>query len=244
MKKIIIICLSFLLLNTTSTEAARKTRKPSDPKQELKDKLNRFIANYRPQEDGQRVRSGSKLSSLIINDTLKTVDVIANSHFGEQVFTPQAVSTIYEAVRKLLPDTLSKYQLSVKTGGWDLWQLVPVRLMPGNANNRTWGDIDYEGNPWVYNTSKPYRVSKGLQNRHLSLWASHGRYFHVRDSVWKWQRPPLFGTREDLFTQTIVTPYLIPMLENAGAIVFTPRERDWQRHEVIVDNDTPKSGYQ
>ena len=28
------------------------------------------------------------------------------------------------------------------------------------------------------------------------------------------------------------------MLENAGANVFTPRERDTQKNEVIVDNDT------
>ena len=47
----------------------------------------------------------------------------------------------------------------------------------------------------------------------------------------------MFGTTEDLFTQTIVVPYLIPMLEKAGANVFTPRERDWQCNEVIVDND-------
>lgn len=32
------------------------------------------------------------------------------------------------------------------------------------------------------------------------------------------------------------------MLENAGAVVFTPRERDWQRHEVIVDNNTCTKG--
>lgn len=32
------------------------------------------------------------------------------------------------------------------------------------------------------------------------------------------------------------------MLENAGAIVYTPRERDWQRNEVIVDNDTHPQG--
>ena len=31
--------------------------------------------------------------------------------------------------------------------------------------------------------------------------------------------------------------YLLPMLENAGANVFTPRERDTQKQEVIVDND-------
>ena len=59
---------------------------------------------------------------------------------------------------------------------------------------------------------------------------------------WEWQRPRLFCTTEDLFTQSFVIPYIIPMLENAGAIVYTPRERDWQRNEVIVDNDTHPQG--
>lgn len=31
------------------------------------------------------------------------------------------------------------------------------------------------------------------------------------------------------------------MLENAGAIVYTPRERDTQKNEIIVDNDTPNA---
>ena len=39
---------------------------------------------------------------------------------------------------------------------------------------------------------------------------------------WEWQRPRLFCTTEDLFTQSFVIPYIIPMLENAGAIVYTP----------------------
>lgn len=100
-----------------------------------------------------------------------------------------------------------------------------------------WGDIDYTGRPWVENVSKPISITQGLYNRHIALWASHGRYYDIKRGTWKWQRPLLFGTCEDLFTQTIVVPYLIPMLENAGANVFTPRERDWQKHEVIVDND-------
>ena len=108
-----------------------------------------------------------------------------------------------------------------------------------DGNTGAWGDIDYDGDPWVFNASRPYFVTEGLQNRHLSLWASHGRYYDGDKGRWKWQRPNLFCTTEDLFTQTIVVPYLIPMLQNAGAIVFTPRERDWQRNEVIVDNDDP-----
>ena len=91
--------------------------------------------------------------------------------------------------------------------------------------------------PWVRNESRPYSIEQGLEGRHISLWASHGRYYDNNKGRWQWQRPSLFCTNEDLFTQTIVVPYLIPMLENAGAVVFTPRERDWQRNEVIVDND-------
>lgn len=105
------------------------------------------------------------------------------------------------------------------------------------AQVTTWGDIDNEQQPWVKNISRPFTPRHGLEGRHLSLWASHGRYYDNGENKWKWQRPPLFGTTEDLFTQTIVVPYLIPMLENAGAVVFTPRERDWQRHEIIIDND-------
>ena len=102
---------------------------------------------------------------------------------------------------------------------------------------QSWGNINYNGAPWVENASLPYKISKGLNGRHLTVWASHGIYYDISKGKWEWQRPTLFGTNEDLYTQTIVVPYLLPMLERAGAVVFTPRERDWQRHEVIVDND-------
>jgi hypothetical protein len=101
----------------------------------------------------------------------------------------------------------------------------------------SWGRTEHKGEPWVKNASQPYSIERGLQGHHLSVWASHGRYYDQGKGQWRWQRPALFCTTEDLFTQTIVIPYLIPMLEDAGAVVFTPRERDWQRHEVIVDND-------
>lgn len=111
------------------------------------------------------------------------------------------------------------------------------------AGRSTWGKTNYNGAPWVENVSRPNEITEGLQNRHLSVWSSHGRYYDARKGGWKWQRPVLFGTTEDLYTQTIVLPYLIPMLEHAGAVVFTPRERDWQKNEVIVDNDGRSSNY-
>ena len=102
---------------------------------------------------------------------------------------------------------------------------------------------EYEGAQWVRNVSSQSSPTKGLLNRHISLWASHGRYYDKNKGMWQWQRPYLYSTTEDLFTQTIVVPYLIPMLENAGATVFTPRERDWQPNEIIIDNDTPQLPY-
>lgn len=105
-----------------------------------------------------------------------------------------------------------------------------------------WGDIEYRGNAWVQNTNRPYQPEKGLQGRHLSIIASHGRYYDQNEHAWAWQRPPLYCTTEDLLTQTFVVPLLYPMLEHAGAIVWTPRERCWMREEVIVDNDTPSRG--
>ena len=78
---------------------------------------------------------------------------------------------------------------------------------------------------------------KGLSGRHIAVWQSHGRYFDGGTGLWTWQRPCLFQTCEDMFTQGFVLPYLVPMLENAGAYVLLPRERDVQKHEIIVDNN-------
>lgn len=81
------------------------------------------------------------------------------------------------------------------------------------------------------------RYDKGLSGRHIALWQSHGRYFEQKLDRWEWQRATLFQTVEDMFTQSFVLPYLVPMLENAGAYILMPRERDIQKNEVIVDND-------
>ena len=203
--------------------------------------LGSYFTSY--QANGQLIRNKMKLDRVVQDDSLHTIQLTANAAFGEQTFTPEKVENIYAAIKALLPDSLKGYKISVKTGGWEISDLVPNyrRSTPDAA--RTWGNVDYQGKPWVSNVSRPYAISRGLHNRHFSLWASHGIYYSIPDVKWKWQRPPLFATSEDLFTQTIVTPYLIPMLEKAGAVVFTPRERDWQKHEVIVDNDNPVSGY-
>ena len=78
---------------------------------------------------------------------------------------------------------------------------------------------------------------EGLSGRHLAVWQSHGRYYEAAERRWEWQRAPTYMTVEDTYTQSYVLPFLIPMLENAGAYVMTPRERDTQWREIVCDND-------
>lgn len=201
--------------------------------------LTRFFEGYTPK--GQTLAQPVTLQSLIVNRDKRTVTVTASDAFADQDFTEASTEYIHKKVRKALVKPYSQYTITVKAAGMDIDQLVPGRQSNPDAATGLWGGIDHRGQPWVENASLPYSITQGLQGRHLSLWASHGRYYDAQRG-WRWQRPKLFGTTEDLFTQTIVVPYLIPMLENAGAVVFTPRERDWQRAEAIVDNDDPRRG--
>ncbi len=89
--------------------------------------------------------------------------------------------------------------------------------------------------PWVSDVSRAWTAPQGMEGRHVAVWASHGRYYDLAKGRWQWQRPRLFCTTEDIFTQTITVPFLMPMLENAGAVTYSPRERDWQRLEAVQD---------
>lgn len=187
--------------------------------------------------------SRCKLDSATTDFNRRTLTVYANEAFGYQPFRPATIERIYEEIRRQLPGPVNYFRLSVRTGGYAIEELVPNYYRSKRKEqekSRLYTDIkEKQKAPWVTCTSSPSRPSKGLAGRHISLWQSHGRYYVNREEEWGWQRPRLFCTTEDLFTQSFVLPYLIPMLEQAGAVVYTPRERDLQRHEVIVDNDTP-----
>lgn len=204
---------------------------------QARDNLGNILKTYVLQNRAKKVIFPSQpyLVSYNLDDRRRTLNVQLSPSFAAQDFTASSVRFYYKRLAKALPRPYNKYKLTIMAGGLPIEQLVAGSKCDKGMPN-AWGKTEYEGAPWVMNDSRPYFVSHGLFDRHLSLWASHGRYYDGKKDRWKWQRPNLFGTTEDLFTQTIVIPYLIPMLENAGAVVFTPRERDWQKNEVIVDN--------
>ncbi len=236
MRKILTILSLLAVLGNQQTIAQTNT-----DEKDIKNRLENYFKDYKA--PGAQVSKNAHLKDLLIDDEEETITVTANDAFAEQTFTTDLVERIYQQIKEILPKPYDEYFLTVNTHNYELKELVPNRLRKHKDKERMWGDIDYKGEPWVKNISLPYEITEGLQGRHLSLWASHGRYFDKKKLQWEWQRPKLFATTEDLFTQTIVVPYLIPMLENAGAIVFTPRERAWQKEEIIIDNDGSKRNY-
>lgn len=85
----------------------------------------------------------------------------------------------------------------------------------------------------VSETAAAYPLS--LAGRTVYLSAGHG--WNWTGSSWRTQRPVYQGFIEDHNNAEVVTQYLIPYLENAGATVVYTRERDWSEARVIADND-------
>ncbi len=96
---------------------------------------------------------------------------------------------------------------------------------------------------WITNNDLGYTIKGGLANKHIALWPSHGYYYNLVQDQWRWQRATMWSMVEDVYTAELANHWLVPMLENAGAYVFEPRERDTQLEEVIVSHPDTSLGY-
>ena len=171
-----------------------------------------------------------------VNRQRKSVVVTASENLGFFPFREENVNRIYNAMNVILASTYPDHTLRVEAYNRDIRDLIPVYYRQKPDPTRLFS-TGFNEPPVLKNLSKHYDPFNGLLNRHIALWNSHGVYFNQSRSRWEWQRPLLFQTVEDLLTTAFVIPYLVPMLENAGANVFLPRERDIQMNEVVVDND-------
>ena len=82
---------------------------------------------------------------------------------------------------------------------------------------------------------------KGLSGRSIATWASHGWFYEPSLNRWEFQRARCHSTVEDISSTGYINAYLTPMLENAGAEVYMPRERDPYGLLEGVDNDRANS---
>ena len=175
----------------------------------------------------------------------KTLDFYFTESLGDYPWREGEPEWFRRKLKSLFPEKYSGYDL-----GMVYSKTIPLnRLVTSELGFD--GRPTYSGEPSIL-PSRPdpivteiggRRFDKGLSDRNIAIWQSHGLYFEYGTERWQWQRPCLFQTVEDMFTQSFVLPYLVPMLENAGAYVMLPRERDVQRNEVIADFDVVDKAY-
>lgn len=227
-KLICLLMFGFVFVNISSQTVSK----------EAKEYIERYFEFNNPDSVGVAC---PKLKDIEVDAKRKRVDITFDKTLEYRPFREDFVSKSKKDIQKKLGRKFRGYDINIYTNGAELSDLIPNFYRSKNRQDRsrllpTDDDADFV-QAWTRNDSRPIVPTEGLEGRHLSLWQSHGIYYKEDKNEWRWQRPALFGTREDLLTQSFVLPYLIPMLERAGAVVFTPRERDVQTYEVIVDND-------
>lgn len=219
------LCLSFFYQPVGAQESNLTITK------EVRKSIGQFLTSVAKKE--------VSIGSIKIDSTqLKGNSIIlyANENCSYIPLRESNVKSIYDGIRTLLPSEFATYKLELITDHHLIEDMIPLSLR-SKADKKAHTFTNKVDKPLVTRLSLPYKIEKGLQNRHIAMWQSHGYYFEQKLNRWEWQRARIFQTVEDLYTQSYVLPYLVPMLENAGANVLLPRERDVQTNEVIVDND-------
>ena len=216
MKKHLLVALA--IISAIGTQAATITVDA------LSDSLNQFVVS---KANIGRVRVQT------YREQGKNIYVYTNTTLRDASFTPEEVQRMREIVSMgVRGDKDGK--VSIFTGNQEIGSLITSRYQNRPASERhTLRPVT----PLVSNASRAYTAGKGLDGKHIALWGSHGLYYVQDYRMWKWQRARLWTTVEDLYTSSYTRNFVVPMLENAGAVVIQPRERDIQLHEVIVDDN-------
>lgn len=196
------------------------------------DQASQALRETMPQHMGIGV---PKVTSVDADSKGKTLTVECNWAYTNVPFTSDDIALLKRKVKAIAGDSYSDYEVKIMIDGADAANYLPEY---DKAYARSHA-------PFVQVQDNGRRYSRGLDGNIVALWQSHGWYFEPKLNRWEWQRARIWQTVEDLYTQSYVLPFLVPMLENAGAYVMSPRERDVNKVEVIVDNDgvLAQSGY-
>ena len=200
-------------------------------KQQLTDTLNAFVKAraYTEPVKVTNIRVKNQFVFVYTNKALSTISLNENDVRDLRLLVSQLVLGNNQG------------RVTIYTDDYEIGDLVTTLYRHRAKNMRYTLPATTQ---WVTNTSRPYTAKQGLDGKHIALWGSHGQYFHQPTESWRWQRAKVWTTVEDLYTTSYTMPFLVPMLENAGAVVVQPRERDTQTHEQIVDNTQAMSSGQ
>lgn len=217
-----IILAVFLATMPFAGADARRTRKKTGA---LEIALTEAYRNWIPAYTNV---AGVIVKSAQINESNKTVTLTCNDRAGFLPYTEEDLDSLYEALAEALPADKRDYTIKI------IVVRTPIERLLRGASKKNPGPS--ETRPFVRRLDET-DYDKGMTGANLAIWPSHGRYYEKRTDRWQWQRGKIMQTVEDLYTPGYVYPFLIPMLENAGAYVLCPRERDTSPIEIIVDRD-------
>ena len=218
--------------STTKSQSAPK--KPTDPV--LSDSLtlavNAGILDWIP---NQLNPGGLRVNSVKTDAGSRTARVSLNENFTYLPVNKELINDLSKQVAYHLPDSVSDYQIRLVVNGDKplSYYITTIDKLPESARNNP---------PFVVEAEPLSKAKNGMEGDIVAMWASHGRYFKPGSGNWYWQRPQLFQVCEDTYTMGYIYPYVVPMIENAGGYVLLPRERNINKNEVIVDNDTNEGG--
>lgn len=205
-------------------------------------------ANAASSEFAEKASEGTayrfRFDTVVVDQQSKTVKLGMKDGFSYIPFRPDNVRNYNVWFSELLGRKFRRYSVSIGSMGKEIGELIPNfyrdQTVPIDASRLS--RPSQPKLPIVRNRSGRMNFPNGLSNRSIALWHSHGWYYENTLDRWEWQRARVFLTVEDIWTMSFVVPYITPMLENSGAQVFLPRERDCQTNEVIVDADGSTRG--
>ncbi len=189
---------------------------------------------------GYQKRDSTTISSVVFFKKPDRIRVYADKQLAYAPFRETSVDSLLAAIGSDLREPFDKHKIELYSGKVNIRTLVPNYYRSSSKTvdrRRSTGQLKRKTPPLVQNLSRPHMGTSALYNINIALWHSHGWYYEPTLNRWEWQRARIFQTVEDIYPLSYTMPFLVPMLENAGANIFIPRERDWQVHEVVVDND-------
>lgn len=202
----------------------------------IRDRIPSLVARSLEGGPGKLLPPGSKVADVRVTSGAVLIELSASTL--NWPWRPDSISALKAAIVDMMPQPpQSPPQIIVSDR--PLEDYIPKWYVAGRAPREgATSAPPHAVAPLRRNVSAASQPSnQSLAGRHIVVWASHGQLYDNKNRMlWQWQRPRMFTTVEDMFTMSFVNMYLIPMLENAGAIVFNCRERDFQVNEVVVDD--------
>ncbi len=183
-----------------------------------------------------------KIDSAFINKENKILNIYFSKNLSYLRFREDWLSNLNKVIKNAQKRKIrKKYTINSFIDTLPLFEYIPDFYRKTAAVDSTRFEMrKNKTRAHIKNTDFPFKISKGLQNKHISVWGGHGYYYSKKYKSWMWQRANVFTIVEDMENVSFVVPYIIPMLENAGANVYYPKERDSNKDEYIIDIDNSK----